>query len=120
MTCASRVVALLALGYLVVIGTFVGFTAYVWLLRVAPISLVATYAYVNPIVAVFLGWALLGRGDHGADGGGRLDGRHRRGADRACERDRARARARGASAWRGAYAGPGTGALTCGWGQVSA
>ena len=52
--------ALLALGYLVVIGTFVGFTAYVWLLRVAPISLVATYAYVNPIVAVCLGWALLG------------------------------------------------------------
>jgi drug/metabolite transporter (DMT)-like permease len=52
--------ALLALGYLVVAGTFVGFTAYVWLLRAAPISLVATYAYVNPIVAVFLGWALLG------------------------------------------------------------
>ncbi len=52
--------ALLAIGYLIVIGTFVGFTAYVWLLRVAPISLVATYAYVNPIVAVFLGWMLLG------------------------------------------------------------
>jgi drug/metabolite transporter (DMT)-like permease len=52
--------ALLALGYLVVAGTFVGFTAYVWLLRAAPISLVATYAYVNPIVAVILGWALLG------------------------------------------------------------
>ena len=52
--------ALLALGYLIVAGSFVGFTAYVWLLRVAPISLVGTYAYVNPIVAVFLGWALLG------------------------------------------------------------
>jgi drug/metabolite transporter (DMT)-like permease len=52
--------ALLALGYLIVAGTFVGFTAYVWLLRAAPISLVATYAYVNPIVAVILGWALLG------------------------------------------------------------
>ena len=51
--------ALLALGYLIVVGSFVGFTAYVWLLRVAPISLVATYAYVNPIVAVFLGWVLL-------------------------------------------------------------
>ncbi|MDQ3670856.1 MAG: EamA family transporter [Actinomycetota bacterium] len=51
---------LLAVGYLIVVGTFVGFTAYVWLLRVAPISLVATYAYVNPIVAVFLGWVLLG------------------------------------------------------------
>jgi drug/metabolite transporter (DMT)-like permease len=52
--------ALLAVGYLIVVGSFVGFTAYVWLLRVAPLSLVATYAYVNPIVAVFLGWALLG------------------------------------------------------------
>jgi drug/metabolite transporter (DMT)-like permease len=52
--------SLLALGYLVVAGTFVGFTAYVWLLRVAPISLVGTYAYVNPIVAVALGWLLLG------------------------------------------------------------
>ncbi|MBA3375366.1 MAG: EamA family transporter [Actinobacteria bacterium] len=52
--------ALLAVGYLIVVGTFVGFTAYVWLLRVAPISLVSTYAYVNPIVAVFLGWILLG------------------------------------------------------------
>ncbi len=52
--------ALLALGYLIVAGSLVGFTAYVWLLRVAPISLVGTYAYMNPIVAVFLGWALLG------------------------------------------------------------
>jgi drug/metabolite transporter (DMT)-like permease len=51
--------SLLALGYLIVAGSFVGFTAYVWLLRVAPISLVATYAYVNPIVAVALGWLLL-------------------------------------------------------------
>jgi len=51
--------ALLAVGYLIVMGSIVGFTAYVWLLRVAPISLVATYAYMNPIVAVFLGWALL-------------------------------------------------------------
>lgn len=52
--------ALLALGYLVVAGSLVGFTAYVWLLRAAPTSLVATYAYVNPIVAVALGWLLLG------------------------------------------------------------
>jgi drug/metabolite transporter (DMT)-like permease len=52
--------ALLAVGYLVVVGSLVGFTAYVWLLRVAPVSLVATYAYVNPIVAVALGWLLLG------------------------------------------------------------
>jgi drug/metabolite transporter (DMT)-like permease len=52
--------SLLALAYLIAAGSFVGFTAYVWLLRAAPISLVGTYAYVNPIVAVFLGWALLG------------------------------------------------------------
>jgi drug/metabolite transporter (DMT)-like permease len=52
--------ALGAVAYLVVVGTLLGFTLYVWLLRVAPTSLVSTYAYVNPIVAVLLGWALLG------------------------------------------------------------
>lgn len=52
--------ALLALGYLVVAGSLVGLTAYVWLLRAAPTSLVATYAYVNPVVAVALGFLLLG------------------------------------------------------------
>jgi drug/metabolite transporter (DMT)-like permease len=45
----------LALGYLVVAGSIVAFTAYVWLLGNAPISLVSTYAYVNPAVAVALG-----------------------------------------------------------------
>ena len=49
----------LALGYLVVFGSLVGFTAYTWLLHHAPVSTVATYAYVNPVIAVFLGWALL-------------------------------------------------------------
>ncbi len=49
----------LALGYLVVFGSVVAFTSYVWLLANAPISLVATYAYVNPVVAVFLGWVIL-------------------------------------------------------------
>lgn len=49
-----------ALGYLVVFGSVVAFTAYVWLLSNAPISFVATYAYVNPVVAVFLGWLVLG------------------------------------------------------------
>ena len=52
--------AVLALGYLVVAGSLVGFTTYVWLLRAAPISLVSTYAYVNPIVAVALGALFLG------------------------------------------------------------
>jgi drug/metabolite transporter (DMT)-like permease len=43
------------LTYLILIGSLVGFASYGWLLQNAPISLVATYAYVNPIVAVFLG-----------------------------------------------------------------
>ncbi|MGC4806495.1 EamA family transporter [Micromonospora sp. DT233] len=45
----------LALAYLMVAGSLVAFTAYVWLLHHAPISLVSTYAYVNPVVAVALG-----------------------------------------------------------------
>jgi drug/metabolite transporter (DMT)-like permease len=44
-----------ALVYLITIGSLAGFSAYVWLLTVAPISLVGTYAFVNPIVAVVLG-----------------------------------------------------------------
>jgi drug/metabolite transporter (DMT)-like permease len=48
-----------ALLYLIVFGSWVGFSSYVWLLRVAPVSLVGTYAYVNPVVAVFLGWFIL-------------------------------------------------------------
>ena len=49
----------LAVLYLVVFGSLIGFTAYTWLLRSASPVLVSTYAYVNPVVAVFLGWALL-------------------------------------------------------------
>ena len=45
----------LALLYLITFGSMVGFVAYIWLLQNAPISLVATYAYVNPLVAVLLG-----------------------------------------------------------------
>jgi drug/metabolite transporter (DMT)-like permease len=51
--------SLLGLGYLIVFGSWVAFSAYVWLLRVARTSLVATYAYVNPIVAVLAGWVIL-------------------------------------------------------------
>jgi drug/metabolite transporter (DMT)-like permease len=49
----------LAWGYLVVFGSMVAFSAYVWLLANAPIGLVATYAYVNPVVAVALGALIL-------------------------------------------------------------
>lgn len=48
--------SLWGLGYLIVFGALVGFAAYTWLIRYAPISLVSTYAYVNPVVAVFLGF----------------------------------------------------------------
>jgi drug/metabolite transporter (DMT)-like permease len=44
-----------AFWYLILFGSLLGFTAYVWLLRVAKTSHVATYAYVNPIVALLLG-----------------------------------------------------------------
>ena len=47
--------SLIGLGYLITIGSIVGFGSYIWLLQNAPISLVATYAYVNPIVAILLG-----------------------------------------------------------------
>ena len=50
----------LAIAYLVTFGSLVGFTAYIWLLEHVPTPKVATYAYVNPIVAVFLGWLILG------------------------------------------------------------
>jgi drug/metabolite transporter (DMT)-like permease len=49
--------ALTAIGYMVVVGSLIGFSAYVWLLKVAPASTVSTYAYVNPVIAVILGWA---------------------------------------------------------------
>ncbi|MFD5431617.1 EamA family transporter [Kitasatospora sp. NPDC127067] len=49
----------LALAYLVMFGSLLAFTAYAWLLRSAPLTLVATYAYVNPVVAVLLGWLIL-------------------------------------------------------------
>jgi drug/metabolite transporter (DMT)-like permease len=50
----------LAVSYLILIGSFIGFSAYLWLLRNVEPTRVATYAYVNPIVAVFLGWLVVG------------------------------------------------------------
>jgi drug/metabolite transporter (DMT)-like permease len=50
----------LGLLYLITIGSLIGFVSYIWLLKHAPVSLVATYAYVNPLVAVFLGAWLAG------------------------------------------------------------
>jgi drug/metabolite transporter (DMT)-like permease len=50
--------SLIALGYLIAFGALVGFTAYLWLLQVSKPSRVATHAYVNPVVAVLLGWSV--------------------------------------------------------------
>jgi drug/metabolite transporter (DMT)-like permease len=56
----ASVASLAALAYLVVFGSLIAYSAFAWLLRVEPPSRVATYAYVNPVVAVFLGWAVAG------------------------------------------------------------
>ncbi len=52
--------SILALAYLVLFGSLVGFTVYTWLLKTAPTTLVATYAYVNPVVAIVLGLVFMG------------------------------------------------------------
>ncbi|GJQ20814.1 MAG: drug/metabolite exporter YedA [Bacteroidia bacterium] len=52
--------SLFSLSYLIAFGSLVGFTAYIWLLRHVQPSMVATYAYVNPIIAVILGWLIAG------------------------------------------------------------
>ena len=49
--------SLLALVFLILFGSLIGYSSYVWLLRHVPAARVSTYAYVNPVVAVFLGWA---------------------------------------------------------------
>src|SRR6266852_1485349 len=50
----------IALGYLIVFGSMVGFTAYIYILKKSTATRVATYAFVNPVVALFLGWLLVG------------------------------------------------------------
>lgn len=50
--------SMLATLYLIVFGSLIAFTSYVWLLRVASPAMVSTYAYVNPVIAVFLGWLI--------------------------------------------------------------
>jgi drug/metabolite transporter (DMT)-like permease len=57
---AVSAASLAAFAFLVVFGSLVAFTAYGWLLRHAPTPLLSTYAYVNPAVAVFLGWVFAG------------------------------------------------------------
>jgi drug/metabolite transporter (DMT)-like permease len=52
--------SLLGVGYLIVFGSLIGYTAYAWLLKNSRPSMVATYAYVNPVIAVLLGWLIAG------------------------------------------------------------
>ena len=52
--------SVLSLAYLIVFGSLIGFSAYIWLLKVSTPARVTTYAYVNPVVAVLLGWAFAG------------------------------------------------------------
>jgi drug/metabolite transporter (DMT)-like permease len=49
--------SVLALAFLIVFGSLVTFSAYVWLLQVSSPAIVSTHSYVNPLVAVLLGWA---------------------------------------------------------------
>ena len=49
----------IAFVYLTIVGSLIAFTAFAWVLRHAPLPLIATYAFVNPVIAVFLGWLIL-------------------------------------------------------------
>ena len=59
--------SVLSLGYLIFAGSIIAYTAYLWLLSVTTVSKVGTYAYVNPVVAMFLGWAFAGEPLTGQD-----------------------------------------------------
>jgi drug/metabolite transporter (DMT)-like permease len=59
-TAAASIRSLLAMAYMVVAASLVSFTAYVWLLRVSTPGRVSSYAFVNPVVAVLVGWAFGG------------------------------------------------------------
>jgi drug/metabolite transporter (DMT)-like permease len=52
--------SILGLAYLAIFGSVIAYSAYIWLLQVSSPARVATYAYVNPVIAVFLGWAFAG------------------------------------------------------------
>jgi drug/metabolite transporter (DMT)-like permease len=51
--------AIAALLYLIIFGSVIGFGCYIWLLKVSDPARVATYGYVNPVIAVILGWLVL-------------------------------------------------------------
>jgi len=55
-----EITGLLSLAYLVIFGSLVGYTSYIYAIDKLPLSLVSTYAYINPVIALFLGWLILG------------------------------------------------------------
>ena len=61
---ACSVVSALSLLYLIIFGSLVGYTSFLWLMRVVPANRVSTHAFVNPVVAVFLGWLIGGEELH--------------------------------------------------------
>jgi len=81
----------IAFVYLVLVGSLIAFSAYAWLLKNVRVSVVSTYAFVNPVIAVALGTVFLKRSDRLVDHRRRRGDRRRRRADR----DRARAEAAG-------------------------
>jgi drug/metabolite transporter (DMT)-like permease len=50
---------LLSLAYLVIVGSFIGYTSYIYAIAKLPLALISTYAYINPVIALFLGWIVL-------------------------------------------------------------
>jgi drug/metabolite transporter (DMT)-like permease len=54
-----EIYGLLSLAYLIIMGSLVGYTSYIYVISKLPLSLVSTYAYINPIIALFLGWIIL-------------------------------------------------------------
>jgi drug/metabolite transporter (DMT)-like permease len=47
------------MAYLIIFGSFVGYASYIYALGKLPLSLVSTFAYINPVIALFLGWVIL-------------------------------------------------------------
>jgi len=54
-----EIIGLLSLAYLVIVGSLIGYTSYIYVIAKLPLSLVSTYAYINPVIALFLGWIVL-------------------------------------------------------------
>jgi drug/metabolite transporter (DMT)-like permease len=54
-----EIIGLLSLAYLVIVGSLIGYTSYIYVIAKLPLSLVSTYAYINPVIALFLGWIIL-------------------------------------------------------------